>query len=117
MTIFSRPGAWKALSAICFVGAVAVWFIGCSAMPALQGDIDEVKADQASAAAAAESGNVWRTIISGSLALLGSIGVAQSRLKKYDAAPLEGEVKGRKVTASENDLVALVEDAKAKGVI
>ena len=111
------PGAWKALAATCFVGAIAVWFIGCSAMPVLQGDLDEVQQDQADAARAAENGNLWRTIISGSLALIGSIGVAQARAKRYDAQPFEGTVAGRTVKASEDDIVAVVEAARADGKI
>lgn len=111
---FKRPGAWFALAALlCFVAMAA----GCSAMPVLQGNLDDVVADQQEQADAAEDGNVLRTVLFSLSALAGSIGVAVRRQKAYDAAPFSGKVKGREVAVTEDEVVQVVEAARLKGDI
>lgn len=109
------PGVWYTLSAIFFAAAI-VGFVGCSSwVPAFQGDLDQVAQDQRDALNAAQNGDVWRTGISSVLALLGAVSVGVARQRRFDAAPYEGEVAGRKVTASEDEIVAVVEKARKDG--
>lgn len=109
------PGVWYTLSAIFFTAAI-VGFVGCSSwVPAFRGDLDQVAQDQRDALEAAQDGDVWRTIISGGLALLGSGAFAVGRQRRYDAQPFSGKVAGREVTASEDEIVAVVEKARKDG--
>lgn len=95
------------------IAAAALTLWGCSALPVTQGTLDDVKADQDAAAAAAENGNVVRTVVSGLLALLGSVSVAVGSLKRHDAKPFQGTVNGRTVSATEDEIVAVVEKDRA----
>lgn len=106
------PRVWFALAAI-FLAAGFV--AGCSAMPVTQGTLEEVQADQAAQAQAAEEGNLFRTVLFSLSALAGSVGVAVRRQRKYDEAPFEGEVGGRKVSVQEGEVVAAVEHLRKEG--
>lgn len=108
------PRVWFALAAILVAAGVIA---GCSAMPVLQGNLEDVQADQQAQMEAAESGNLLRTILFTLSAAAGSIGVAVSRQRRYDAAPFEGDVGGRKVAVTEDELVKTVEAARAEGKI
>lgn len=99
---------------VAFLGLAAIGFIGCSALPVLKGDLDEVQQDQMAAMESAESGNVWRTGISSISALIGSVLVAAGQIKRHDNKNFSGTVNGRKVEASEDEIVALVETVRAK---
>lgn len=108
------PRVWFALAAI----LLAAGFVaGCSALPVLQGNLDEVVADQQAQAEAAESGNVLRTVLFSLSALAGSVGVAVRRQRKYDEAPFEGAVGGRKVSVTEDEVVAAVEHLRKDGFL
>lgn len=96
-----------------FLALAAYGFIGCSAMPVLRGDLDEVTQDQAAAMESAESGNTWRTAISSLSALVGAVLVSMGQIKRKDNQNFSGTVNGRKVEASEDELVALVEAKRA----
>lgn len=113
-SMLKRPGAWFLAAALLLTAGIVA---GCSAMPVLQGNLDDVVADQQEQAEAAEDGNVLRTVLFSLSALAGSIGVAVKRQRSYDAAPFEGEVDGRKVSVPEGDLVKVVEAARKKGDI
>ena len=87
----------------------------CSALPVTQGTLDDVMADQATAADAADSGNVLRTVLSGLSAFGGAVLLAIGRLKAHDKAPFQGNVAGRTVSATEDEIVAVVEASRNGG--
>lgn len=91
----------------------AIGLIACSALPVTQGTLDDVVADQATAAEAADSGNVLRTVLSSLSAFGGAVLLAIGRLKAHDNKPFVGKVGGRTVTATEDELVAAVEARRA----
>lgn len=111
--LFSRPRAWYGASAIFLIAALAA----CSAMPVTQGTLEEVQADQAAAAEAADSGNLLRTLLFSGSALLGSIGVAVQRIRAKDNAPFAGKVGSREVSFTEDELARVVEAARTEGKI
>ncbi len=117
MKVFSRPGVWKAFALACFLAIPALWLMACSAMPVLRGDLEDVQTDQQDQLRAAERGDMIRTIVSGVLALVGSAAYARSRVLRYDSAPFEGQVDGRKVSASEDEIVKVVEAGRKSGIV
>lgn len=120
-----RPRAWYVLAAIFFVGAIVA---GCSAMPVLQGNLEDVQADQQAQMEAAESGNMLRTVLFALSAAAGSIGYAArgqrkaevksaDRERAYDQAPYVGVVDGREVAVTENEVVKAVEALRKEGKV
>lgn len=112
--ILPRPRAWYVLAAIFFVGAIVA---GCSAMPVLQGNLEDVQADQAAQMESAQSGNLLRTILFSLSAAAGSIGLAVRRQNAYDRAPYVGKVDGRDVAVTEDEVVKAVEAARKEGKV
>lgn len=115
---FRSPTLWRAISAIFFVSAIATLMIGCSSMlPAFQSDLEDIRTDQNMAMESASEGDWIRASISGLLALAGSVTYAIGQKKKYDKAPFEGEVGGKKVLVSEDEIVKAVALAKSEGKV
>lgn len=100
MKIHKSPKSWAVLALALF----ALGLAACSAMPVLRGDLDEVQADQAAAADAAESGNLLRTLLFSASAVAGSVAVALRKVKRQDEAPFEATVGGRKIQFSEDEI-------------
>jgi hypothetical protein len=111
--IYKSPKSWLVLSLVLFVLGLAA----CSAMPAFQGDIDEVRQDQAAAAESAESGNLLRTVLFSLSGAAGAIAVALRKVKSQDAAPFAAKVDGREVTFTEDELGKVVENARKGGIV
>lgn len=97
----------------------AIGLTACSGLrailPASQGNIDDVRADQEISAQAAEDGNTLRTALSGLSALAGSILVSMGLVRRKDNQPFSGVVNGRTVTATEDELVSVVEAVREGG--
>jgi len=113
MKIHKSPKSWAVLALALF----ALGLAACSAMPVLRGDLDEVQADQAAAADAAESGNLLRTLLFSASAVAGSVAVALRKVKRQDEAPFVATVENRQVTFTEDELGKVVEAARKSGTV
>lgn len=112
-SFFSRPRSWVVAAAI----FLALGLAACSAMPVLQGDLEDAQSDQKAAAEAAEDGNVVRTVLFSASALATAVAYSLRKVKKQDEAPFVAKVAGRDVTFTEDELGSVVEAARASGTI